>query len=251
MRMKTIVVIPTYNEADTIRELVGALWALRLPDFSILVVDDASPDGTADIVEQLCHEQPGRISVMRRGGKKGLGAAYKEGFSKALAMSADVIVQMDADMSHSPRYIPRMLDLLADYDLVIGSRYVKGGNLDQRWSFGRYLLSRWANAIYIRLILRTRTLDATAGFKAWRRQTLLGLDLSRIHSTGYDFQFEMAYVSERLGYRMIEIPIHFEDRRVGHSKMSTLIKFGSAVRVWDVLVRHRCLTPKHRAGQSR
>jgi len=248
--MKTVVVIPTYNEADNIRELVAALWALGLPDFSIVVVDDASPDGTADIVEQLGLEHPGRISVMKRPSKQGLGTAYKEGFNRALATGANAILQMDADFSHSPQYIPRMLDLLADFDVVIGSRYVKGGRLDERWSFGRYLLSWWANAIYTRLILRTRILDATAGFKVWRRETLLGLNLAQIHSNGYDFQVEMAYVTEKLGYRVFEMPIYFEDRRIGHSKMSIPIKIESALRVWDVLARHRRLTPKDRLSSS-
>jgi dolichol-phosphate mannosyltransferase len=155
---------------------------------------------------------------------------------------------MDADFSHSPSYIPPMLDLLSKVDVVVGSRYVKGGKLDERWSFGRYLLSWWANAVYTRLILRIQTLDTTAGFKAWRRETLLGLDLGRIHSNGYDFQVEMAYVTEKLGYRVAEIPIYFEDRRIGQSKLNMPIKIQSALRVWDVWWRHRDLKPGDRAS---
>lgn len=245
--MKTIVVIPTYNEVDNLPALARELWTLGLPDLAILVVDDNSPDGTADAAERLNSEQPGGVHVMRRSGKQGLGTAYKDGFRRALAMGAEAVVQMDADFSHSPSYIPQMLDLLGDYDVVIGSRYVKGGKTDERWSFWRYLLSWWANSVYTRLILGTRTHDTTAGFKAWRRETLLGIDLDRIRSNGYDFQVEMAYVAERLGYRSIEIPIYFEDRRIGHSKMDIPVKIESALRVWDILWRHRRLTPRHRA----
>jgi dolichol-phosphate mannosyltransferase len=245
--MKTIVVIPTYNEADNIQPLVEALWALPVDDLFVLIVDDNSPDGTADIAEELARLRPGQIEVLRRPGKMGLGTAYKDGFRRALEQGAEAVVQMDADFSHSPSYIPQMLDRLSEYDVVVGSRYVPGGRLDERWSVWRYLLSWWANAVYTRLILRTRTRDTTAGFKAWRRETLLGIDLSRIHSNGYDFQVEMAYVTERLGYRVLEIPIYFEDRRIGRSKMSMPVKIESALRVWDILWRHRRLRPAMRA----
>ena len=245
--MKVFVVIPTYNEADNLPPLTAELWALNIPDLSILVVDDNSPDGTADVVEQLGRENPGKIRVMRRPGKMGLGTAYKDGFRLALDQGAEAVVQMDADFSHSPSYIPQMLDLLTDYDCVVGSRYVPGGKTDEEWGIGRYLLSWWANSIYTRLILRLKIKDTTAGFKAWRRETLIGLGLDRIHSNGYDFQVEMAYVTERLGYRVIEIPIYFEDRRIGQSKMSMPVKIESALRVWDVLWRHRGLNPSMRA----
>lgn len=245
--MKTIVVIPTYNEADNIASLTQELLALDIPDLSIMVVDDNSPDGTADVAEQLADEHPGQIHIIRRRGKLGLGSAYRDGFRKALAMGADALVQMDADFSHSPSYIPGMLDLLGEYDVVVGSRYVKGGRLDERWSFWRYLLSWWANAVYTRLILRTHQRDTTAGFKAWRRETLLGIGLSRIHSNGYDFQVEMTYVTEKLGYHIKEIPIYFEDRRIGQSKMTVPVKIESALRVWDILWRHRSLNPSQRA----
>ncbi len=245
---KTIVVIPTYNEADNLRPLAEALWGLGLDGLSILVVDDHSPDGTGDLAEALCREHPGRIDVLHRPAKQGLGTAYKQGFQRALDAGAEAIVQMDADFSHSPSYIPTMLDRLADYDVVVGSRYVQGGSTDRRWSFGRYLLSWWANSVYTRLILRTRQKDTTAGFKAWRRETLLGIDLSRIRSNGYDFQVEMTYVTERLGYRILEIPIYFEDRRIGQSKMDMPVKIESALRVWEILWRHRGLRPSMRAA---
>jgi dolichol-phosphate mannosyltransferase len=244
--MKTIVVIPTYNEANNIPLLAAELWALDQPELSILVVDDNSPDGTAEVVEELKRASPGRIDVLRRPGKMGLGTAYKAGFRQALALGAEAIVQMDADFSHSPEYIPKMLRLLREYDVVVGSRYVEGGQLDERWSFGRYLLSWWANAIYTRLILGTRQRDTTAGYKTWRRETLLGIGLDRIRSNGYDFQVEMTYVAEKLGYRIVEIPIYFEDRRIGQSKMTIPVKIESALRVWDILARHRRLTPADR-----
>lgn len=227
--------------------MVEALWGLNIDGLSVLIVDDHSPDGTGDLAEALAQDSPGRIQVLHRPGKQGLGTAYKEGFRRALEMGADVIVQMDADFSHSPSYIPEMLARLPDCDVVVGSRYVPGGSTDRRWSLWRYLLSWWANSIYTRLILRTRQKDTTAGFKAWRRETLLGIDLSRIHSNGYDFQVEMTYVTERLGYRILEIPIYFEDRRIGHSKMDVPVKIESALRVWDVLWRHRGLRPSMRA----
>jgi dolichol-phosphate mannosyltransferase len=153
--MKTIVVIPTYNEADNIQPLVEALWALPVDDLFVLIVDDNSPDGTADIAEELARLRPGQIEVLRRPGKMGLGTAYKDGFRRALEQGAEAVVQMDADFSHSPSYIPQMLDRLSEYDVVVGSRYVPGGRLDERWSVWRYLLSWWANAVYTRLILRT------------------------------------------------------------------------------------------------
>lgn len=244
--MKTIVVIPTYNEANNIPPLAAALWALNLPNLSILVVDDASPDGTAEIVADMARANPGRIDVLRRPGKLGLGTAYKDGFRRAIDEGAQAVVQMDADFSHSPQYIPEMLRLLDNYDVVVGSRYVEGGRLDEGWSFGRYLLSWWANSIYTRLILGTRQRDTTAGFKAWRRATLIGIGLERIRSNGYDFQVEMTYVAEKLGYRIKEIPIYFEDRRIGQSKMSMPVKIESALRVWDILRRHRALTSADR-----
>ena len=239
--MKVVTVIPTYNEADNLAELVAALFALDIPDFHVLVVDDASPDGTGELAEELKRTYEGRMDVLHRRGKLGLGTAYITGFRHALDAGAQAIVQMDADFSHRPEYIPQMLDALAEYDLVIGSRYVPGGRLDERWSWWRYLLSWWANSVYVRLILHTHIKDATAGFRAWRRTTLEGMGLERIRSNGYIFQVEMAYVAERLGYRILEIPIYFEDRRIGKSKMSVPVKLEAAWRVWQIRWRHRHL----------
>lgn len=244
--MKTFVVIPTYNEADNLPLMAAELWALDVEDLQILVVDDNSPDGTGQVADELAERRPGEIHVIHREGKLGLGTAYVTGFNQALQAGADRIIQMDADFSHSPRYIPRMLSEIEGCDVVVGSRYVGGGKLDERWGVGRYLLSWWANSVYTRLILGTRTKDSTAGFKCWRADTLRGIGLSRINSNGYIFQVEMAYVTEKLGYKVTEIPIYFEDRRIGHSKMTMPVKFEAAWRVWEVRMRHRHLTPADR-----
>ncbi len=249
--MRVMIVIPTYNEADNLAELVTALFHLGLPGFHVLVVDDASPDGTGEIADALMKNDPAHVHVIHRPGKLGLGTAYLTGFRYALERGAQAIVQMDADFSHRPEYIPQMLDALAEYDLVIGSRYVPGGRLDERWSWWRYLLSWWANSVYVRLILHTRVKDATAGFRAWRRTTLEGLGLERIRSNGYIFQVEMAYVAERLGYRILEIPIYFEDRRIGKSKMNVPVKLEAAWRVWQIRWRHRHLRRADRVTKTR
>lgn len=244
--MKTTVVLPTYNEADNLPKMVEALLALPSIDLNVLVVDDNSPDGTGAVADGLVAQHPGRVDVMHRKGKNGLGTAYLAGFGWALERDADVIIQMDADFSHSPNYIPQMLERIGDYDVVVGSRYVKGGKLDERWEYGRYLLSWFANSIYARLILGAKTQDTTAGFKAWKRGTLLGMGLDRVRSNGYVFQVEMAYITERLGYRVLEIPIYFEDRRIGKSKMSIPVKIEAALRTWQVRLRHGHLRPKDR-----
>jgi dolichol-phosphate mannosyltransferase len=157
-------------------------------------------------------------------------------------------MQMDCDFSHDPKYIPQMIDRMeeCDCDIVIGSRYVKGGSLDETWGIGRKLLSWWANSIYVRLILGTKARDATGGFRLWKREVLEGMDLSRIRSNGYVFQVETIYVAEKLGYRDEEIPIYFADRRIGTSKMSFMVQLEAAMRVWQVFMRHRHLKPSMR-----
>jgi dolichol-phosphate mannosyltransferase len=241
--MQTMVVIPTYNEADNLSSMVGELRALNIPDLQILVVDDNSPDGTGELADDLSRRYPNEFHVIHRPGKMGLGTAYRDGFRFTLEHGADRIVQMDADFSHSPSYIPRFLEKLDDYDVIVGSRYVEGGRLDERWSFGRYLLSWWANSVYTRLLLGIAAKDATAGFKCWKREVLEAIDLDSIRSNGYVFQVEMAYVTEKLGFRALEIPIYFEDRRIGQSKMDMRIKLEAAWRIWQVKWRHRHLKP--------
>ncbi len=248
--MNVTTVIPTYNEAENLPSMIGELFSLDVEGLRILVVDDNSPDGTGQVADELASRYPERMSVIHRVGKLGLGTAYIAGFRRALADGADFVVQMDADFSHSPSYIPQFLDKIADYDVVVGSRYVAGGRLDERWEFGRYLLSWWANSVYTRLILGIKVKDATAGFKCWRRETLQGIDLSSIRSNGYVFQVEMAYVCERLGYRVLEIPIYFEDRRIGRSKMSIPVKLEAAWRVWEVKWRHRKLKPLRASAED-
>jgi dolichol-phosphate mannosyltransferase len=242
--MKLTTVIPTYNEVQNLSAMTAELFALGLDGLEILIVDDDSPDGTGQLADDLAQRYAGRFHVIHRTGQRGLGLAYRDGFRHALDAGADLIVQMDADFSHSPGYIPQFVARIQEgYDVVVGSRYVSGGELDEKWSFGRYLLSWWANSAYARPILRLQVKDATAGFKCWRRSTLLGIDLDTIRSNGYVFQVEMAYVCQRLGYRVLEIPIFFEDRRIGRSKMSIPVKLEAALRVWEVWWRHRHLHP--------
>jgi len=236
--VKPVVVIPSFNEAENIPKLVAALFALQVPNLEMLVVDDQSPDGTGEIVEQLTTCYTGRLRVLHRTGPRGLGLAYVDGFRLALADGADAIVQMDADFSHSPSDVPRFLSLLKEYEVIVGSRYVVGGHLDKDWGVGRVLLSAWAN-FYARSILRMKTLDVTAGFKCWRRSALEAIQLDRVRSNGYVFQVEMAYLCERLGLSVLEVPIYFEDRRIGQSKMSIPVKIEAAWRVWQVWLRHR------------
>lgn len=240
---KTVVVIPTYNEAENLPGLIAELHALAVPGLSVLVVDDNSPDGTGRVADSLAERLPGVVQVMHRAGKEGLGRAYVEGFGQAIADSADYVVQMDADFSHPSEAIPTMISMMPDYDVVVGSRYVNGGQLDERWSWWRRFLSWWANEVWSRRILGLTTHDITAGFKCWRRSTLTGIGLDRVGSNGYAFQVEMAYLTERLGYRVAEIPIYFEDRRIGKSKMSIPVKVQGAIDVFRIRYRHRKTGP--------
>jgi dolichol-phosphate mannosyltransferase len=240
--MTVVVVIPTYNEANNIANLITALFALSLKpeqQLHLLIVDDASPDGTGQLVEQLQPSYPQRLHLLTRAHKGGLGSAYVAGFQRALELGADYVIQMDADFSHSPNYIPQLLERTKEAEVVVGSRYVRGGKLDERWSWGRFFLSWWANSVWVRLILGLRVKDATAGFKCWRRLALETIDLTRVRSNGYDFQVEMAYLCERLNFRVQEIPIYFEDRRIGRSKMSIPVKLEAAYRVLEIRWRYR------------
>jgi dolichol-phosphate mannosyltransferase len=246
---KLTIVIPTYNEAENLPALAGAVWRLPLPGTRLLIVDDGSPDGTGELAENLAGEHPAQLSVIHRPGKLGLGSAYITGFRAAIDAGAEAIGQMDADFSHSPHYLPGFLDMLELSDVVLGSRYVPGGSVDRRWRAGRRLLSGFGNA-YARMILGLRVRDATGGFRVWRRETLLGMPLDRIRSSGYVFQVEMAYVAQRLGFHIAEAPIYFEDRRIGRSKMSFRIQSEAALRVWQVLWMHRRLTPEQRVRHS-
>lgn len=241
------VVIPTYNEAENLPRLARELMSMAAPRLNILVVDDNSPDGTGAIADGLAQEYEGRISVLHRKGKEGLGPAYIAGFKQALALGADTIIQMDADFSHQPSYIPQLVTVLeSGADVVIASRFMRGGGVDKNWSLRRKLLSWWANSIYVRLILGIPVSDATGGYRIWKRETLIGINLDRIRSNGYAFQVEMAYVAHRLGYKLGEIPIYFPDRQDGTSKMDMKIPLEAATRVWQMMVQHRGLTPAQR-----
>ena len=244
--MKITIIIPTYNEVENIPHLFSALFDLPLPELSILIVDDHSPDGTGQVAESLSAQYGGRVSVLHRAGKMGLGTAYIEGFHFALEHGAQAIGQMDADFSHPVAKVPELVRAIADYDVVIGSRYVAGGSLDEHWPVWRKGLSRWGN-FYARTILGLPIRDVTGGFRLWRRETLLGMPLHRVKSNGYVFQVEIAYVANRLGYRTGEIPIHFADRRWGQSKMNFRIQMEAAVRVWRLVGAYRDLKDKARS----
>ncbi len=241
--MKTSIVIPTYNEKENLPLIVNSLFQLNIPEMHILVVDDNSPDGTGDIAEGLKIEYPESISVMHREGKQGLGTAYLEGFKYCLDKGAEQIVQMDADFSHNPVKVIELLEGLEKRDMVLGSRYVPGGSLDERWAIWRKGLSSFGN-IYARVILRIPILDVTGGFRAWKRNTLLGIPLDRVKSQGYAFQVEMAYITHLSGFSTKEIPIYFADRTRGDSKMSLNIQMEAARRVWSILYEYRDLRNK-------
>ncbi len=218
--MQPLIVLPTYQEADNLAEVLrrvrtAAPWA------DVLVVDDNSPDGTADIAKVVAHEL-GRIDVLVRPGKSGLGSAYRAGFKEGLARGYDVLVEMDSDLSHDPSALPSLLQGIEEgADLVIGSRYVPGGTIP-RWSFLRRALSKWGNR-YAAAALRLDVRDATSGFRAYRADALASVDIDRVRADGYGFQIEMAYRIAQTGGRVVEVPIEFIDREQGTSKMSTRI----------------------------
>jgi len=248
--VKLIIVIPTYNEADNLPHIAEALFTLPFDDCRLIIVDDNSPDGTGPVADALSAAHPRHITVIHRPGKMGLGTAYAQGFQTALEQGADVIVQMDADFSHSPDYIPEMINQLANYDVVVGSRFVQDGRTDARWSWWRFLLSWWANQVYTRFILNIPAKDATAGFKAFRRQTLEAIDFDSVVSNGYVFQVEMAYLCHKMGFRTLELPIYFEDRRIGQSKMDVPIKIEAVWRVWQIRWRYRRVKPLRFSNRS-
>ena len=217
--MKTLVVIPTYNEKENIADIITAVLN-QGPDIDVLVVDDNSPDGTADIVEGE-RARSSRVHLLKRPGKMGLGSAYIAGFQWALERDYEVVFEMDADFSHDPGEIPEFLQEAADCDLVLGTRY-KGGVRVLNWPMSRLILSYSAN-IFARVVTGMPFTDLTGGYKCFRRATLRNLDLERIRSNGYSFQIEVTYLVWKSGARIVETPIVFEDRKQGRSKMSTNI----------------------------
>lgn len=229
--------MPTYNEAGNLPSVVERILSLPVPGISVLIVDDNSPDGTGKVAEELAPVYDGRIEVLHRPRKMGLGTAYVDGFGIALSRGADFIIQMDADFSHSPDYLVQFMEKIDNYDVVVGSRYAPGGRVDERWSFWRKFLS-WGGNVYARLITGLKVRDCTAGFKCFRREALGGLDLKKVRSDGYAFQVEMAYACQKKGYRVTEIPIIFMDRTHGKSKMSMKIITEAMWRVWQMKWRY-------------
>ncbi|MBC8507598.1 MAG: polyprenol monophosphomannose synthase [Chloroflexi bacterium] len=240
--MQYTIVVPTYNEVDNLPKIVAALIELPISDLKVLIVDDNSPDGTGAVADLLADQYPERISVIHRLGERGFGASYIEGFKRALDDGAEFVGQMDADFSHPPGKIVEFVEAIEHYDIVLGSRYVRGGQLDEEWPLWRKVLSSFGNR-YTRIILNTSVLDATGGFRLWRRETLLSMPLERVRSNGYAFQIEMIYIAHRLGYKIKEVPIYFAERNLGESKMSLRIQLEAAFRVWQIRSAYRDLKP--------
>ncbi len=232
---KVTVVVPTYNERDNLPKLIDLLAALEIPNMHVLVVDDNSPDGTGEVADKLAIDGPLPVGVLHRTVKDGLGRAYVAGMTRALAEGADNVIQMDADLSHPTTAIPGMLAELATTDaaVVLGSRYVAGGAVASDWPWHRKALSAWAN-FYVNVILRLRVKDATAGFKAWHAATLFAIDVESVQSNGYAFQVEMNYRTVRRGLRIAEVPIRFQERSDGESKMSLAVQLESALVPWKL-----------------
>jgi dolichol-phosphate mannosyltransferase len=217
--MKTLIIIPTYNELENLPSLLKEIFSYA-PATDILIVDDHSPDGTGELAEKMSAEDA-RVHVLHRSGKLGLGTAYIAGFKYALAHGYDAAFEMDADFSHDPRYLPDFLKKIEEADLVIGSRYIPGGSTPN-WSLLRRFISGGGN-IFARTVLSLKVRDCTAGYRCYRRAVLESVEFETIRSQGYGFQVEMAYRVERQGFKIVEIPIVFMDRRVGKSKMSHAI----------------------------
>jgi len=230
--MNVLVVTPTYNERKNIANLIEAISTVN-PDYDILVVDDNSPDGTGDVVRSL-QERYSNLFIETRPGKSGLGKAYIHGFTWALERDYDIIIQMDADMSHDPTEIPNMVDLLEENQLVIGSRYAKGVSV-VHWPIRRLVLSYGAN-VYTRIVTGMPLKDATGGFKAWKREVLEVIDLQRVNAEGYSFQIEMNFRTWLKKFNIIEHPIIFIDRTIGESKMSRSIIYEAVLMVWRLRI---------------
>ena len=227
---RALVCLPTYDERDNLEPITRAILAAT-PEVDVLVIDDSSPDGTGELADRLAATEP-RLHVLHRAAKQGLGKAYLAGFAWALQRGYPLVLEMDADFSHNPRYLPRMLELAREADLVLGSRNVPGGGT-VNWGLGRKLLSR-GGSLYARTILGLHVKDLTGGFKCFRRQVLEAIDLGSVECSGYAFQIELTYRAVKKGFRVAELPIVFEDRRVGQSKMSRRIVLEAVTKVWSI-----------------
>jgi dolichol-phosphate mannosyltransferase len=231
--MRPLVIVPTYNERANLAPLVEQL--LAIPDLRVLIVDDASPDGTGQIADAYAAANRARVQVLHRTGKRGLGLSYIDGMYVALRTDATHICQMDADLSHDPADVPRLLHAAEQADFVIGSRYVAGGHIEN-WPLHRRMLSAFANR-YIRAITRLAIRDCTSGFRCWRREALERLPLASIRSDGYAFIVELAWEASRAGLRCAEVPITFVERREGASKLSSGVIMESAIVPWRLAAR--------------
>lgn len=230
--MQVVVVVPTYNERETIEPLVEQVLEFG---YRVLVADDGSPDGTGEIADRLAARCGGRVSVLHRTGQRGLGRSYVDGFSRAVAAGADLVCQMDADFSHDPKYLPDLIAASVDADLVIGSRYLRGISV-VNWPLRRLILSTFANR-YIRSVTGLTVKDCTAGFRCWRRAALERIPLDRIVSDGYAFQVEMLFEAARRGCTVVEVPIVFAERRQGTSKLSRGVVLESLLMPWRLRAR--------------
>jgi dolichol-phosphate mannosyltransferase len=232
---QVLVVVPTYNERGNLPVLLEGL--LSHPNVRALIVDDRSPDGTGDLADEYARTHAGLVSVLHRTGRRGLGRSYVDGLTRALGEPVDAICQMDADLSHDPRHLPDLVAALDAGDLAIGSRYVPGGAI-VNWPAKRRLLSRFAN-MYIRLITRMRVRDCTSGYRCWRRETLAAIAVGDMVSDGYSFLVEMLFAADRAGFRAVEVPITFVERRVGESKLSRAVLLESALTPWRLVAKSR------------
>ena len=230
LERRALVCLPTYDERENVAPMVEAILAAD-PKLEVLVVDDNSPDGTGEIADGIAAREP-RVHVLHRAGKEGLGKAYLAGFAWALERGYGLVLEMDADFSHDPKYLPAMLAASRSADLVLGSRYVPGGGT-VNWGLGRKILSR-GGSFYARTVLGIGVRDLTGGFKCFRREVLEAIDLASVECTGYAFQIELTYRAVRKGFRVKELPIVFADRRVGHSKMSRRIVLEGIRKVWSI-----------------
>jgi dolichol-phosphate mannosyltransferase len=231
---RAVVCLPTYNEADNVGPMTEAILAAT-PDVDVLVIDDNSPDGTGRLADAIAAAEP-RVKVLHRKGKEGLGKAYLAGFAWALERGYERILEMDADFSHDPGYLPGMLEASREADLVLGSRAIPGGGT-VNWGILRKIISR-GGSLYARTILGLPVRDLTGGFKCFRREVLLAIDLPTVECSGYAFQIELTYRAIRKGFRVKEIPIVFVDRRVGQSKMSKRIVLEALGKVWSIRRSH-------------
>lgn len=239
-----VVVTPTYNERDNLPILAAGV--LAHPGFRMLVVDDGSPDGTGEIAEELARTHPGRVEVMHRTGPRGLGRSYIDGLRHAVKSGADLVFQMDADLSHNPEYLPRIAEAAAQYDVVIGSRYLTGVSV-VNWPLHRIFLSAFANR-YVRAVTRISVADCTSGYRCWRREALERLPLDSMVSNGYAFIVEMLYEASRRGCRIGEVPIIFVERRLGQSKVSGRVLAESLIVPWRLVLGRRKSSGTRPAG---